>query len=63
MNAVLRRLAGGNVPGGSFAQVFHVDLRGALAIEDWADELHPTNAGYAKLSDRFRVVLRQAAVA
>jgi hypothetical protein len=63
MNAVLRRLAGGNVAGGSFAQVFHVDLRGALALEDWADELHPTNAGYAKLSDRFRAVLRLAAVA
>jgi hypothetical protein len=63
MNGVLRRLAGGNVAGGSFAQVFHVDLRGALGFDDWADELHPTNAGYAKLSERFRRVLRHAAIA
>jgi hypothetical protein len=62
MNAVQRKLAGGNVAGGSFAQVFHVDLRGALDFGDWADELHPTNAGYAKVSERFRCTLREAGV-
>jgi len=63
MNAVQRKLAGGNVAGGSFAQVFHVDLRGALGFADWADELHPTNAGYAKVSERFRRTLREARIA
>jgi hypothetical protein len=63
MNAIQRKLAGGNVAGGGFAQVFHVDLRGVLGFADWADELHPNNAGYAKISERFRRVLRLAAVA
>ena len=34
MNAIQRKLAGGNVAGGSFAQVFHVDLRGTLDFDD-----------------------------
>ena len=62
MNIVQRKLAGGNVAGGAFAHVFHVDLRGALGPNDWADELHPTNAGYAKVAQRFRKVLRTAGV-
>jgi hypothetical protein len=62
MNEVLRKLAGGNVPGGAFGQVYHVDLRGSLGFDEWADELHPTSAGYAKLSQRFRGVLRTAGV-
>ena len=62
MNEVLRKLAGGNVAGGAFGQVFHVDLRGSLGFDEWADELHPTSAGYAKLSQRFRGVLRTAGV-
>jgi hypothetical protein len=62
MNGVLRKLAGGNVVGGAFGQVFHVDLRGSLGSNEWADELHPTSAGYAKLSQRFRGVLQMAGV-
>ena len=62
MNAIQRRLAGGNVPGGAFAQVFHVDLRGTLHTGNWADEIHPTNTGFAKVSERFRRVLRSAGV-
>ncbi len=62
MNGVQRKLAGGNVAGGVFSQVFHVDLRGVLAFDEWADELHPTSAGYAKLSHRFRRVLQTAGV-
>jgi hypothetical protein len=62
MNAIQRKLAGGNVVGGGFAQVFHVDLRGTLGFDDWADELHPTNAGYAKISEKFRRTLRFAEV-
>jgi hypothetical protein len=62
MNGVQRKLAGGNVAGGFFSQVFHVDLRGVLASDDWADELHPTSAGYGKLSQRFRGVLQKAGV-
>jgi hypothetical protein len=39
-----------------------VDLRGALDFGDRADELHPTNAGYAKVAERFRRTLREAGV-
>ncbi|WP_306582219.1 hypothetical protein, partial [Dokdonella sp.] len=37
-------------------QVFDfVDLRGTLTREDqWADEMHPTSAGFALLAARFR---------
>lgn len=62
MTAIQRKLAGGNVVVGGFAQVFHVDLRGALEFADWADELHPTSAGYQKISERFRRTLRFAEV-
>jgi len=54
MNTIQRRLAGGNVVGGAFPNVFHVDLRHTLGAHDWADEMHPTNGGYAKVADRFR---------
>jgi hypothetical protein len=60
MNAIQRRLAGGNVAGGAFPNTFHVDLRHTLGPHDWADEIHPSNVGYARIADRFRATLRSA---
>lgn len=35
-----------------------VDCRGAMPqVSDWADEIHGTSAGFAKVADRFREVL------
>lgn len=62
LNSVQKKLAGGSGRG-AFGHVFHVDLRGALGHDDWADELHPTDAGYAKVADRFRTRLRALGVA
>jgi hypothetical protein len=58
LNEVQRKLAGGNVPSGAFDHVFHVDLRGALSARHWADELHPSDEGYAIVAGRFRQQLR-----
>jgi hypothetical protein len=33
---------------------YHIDLRGCLKREDWADELHPTAAGRDKLAAKLR---------
>ena len=34
-------------------KLFHVDTRGTLLIqEEWANELHPRNPGFAKLADK-----------
>ena len=34
-------------------KLFHVDLRGTLATkDDWANELHPGNAGFSKLAGK-----------
>ncbi len=51
------RLAGGNVEGGAFAHVYHVDARNTVMDDEWANEIHPTNSGYARVADRFRHVL------
>ncbi len=38
-----------------------VDVRGTLLqTTDWADEIHATNAGFARVADRFRSVLESA---
>ena len=40
-------------------QVFHVDLTGTLqSAADWANELHPGNAGFNKLADKLDVALQ-----
>jgi hypothetical protein len=40
-------------------KVFHVDLRGTLqSKDDWANELHPTNEGFAALTKKLDVVLQ-----
>ena len=63
MSGVQRNLADGNFAGDTFVQVFHADPRGGLDFGDQADELHPTNAGYAKVSERFRRTPREARIA
>jgi lysophospholipase L1-like esterase len=41
-------------------RVFHVDLRNTLKSRgDWANELHPTNAGFEALADKFNAKLHQ----
>ncbi len=57
INDLQRRLAGGNVRGGAFAHVFHVDVRCTIKRDEWADEIHPMNCGYARVANRFRSVL------
>jgi hypothetical protein len=40
-----------------------VDVRGTLtSVDDWADEIHGTSAGFARVADRFRATLRAAGV-
>lgn len=40
-----------------------VDVRGTLPrVSDWADEIHATDAGFARVADRFRATLRDAGV-
>lgn len=46
-----------------FGGVHLVDCRGALPqVSDWADEIHGTSAGFAKVAERFRTVLNAALV-
>lgn len=61
LNGALASLCGGNRAGGSFKNAWHVDARctvGTLAF--WADELHPTDQGFAQVADKFRSVLGRA---
>ena len=40
--------------------VFYVDCRGAVGEGDhWYDELHPTDAGFARVAERFRKRIRE----
>lgn len=61
LNGVQKKLAGGSGRG-AFGHVFHVDLRGTLQAADWADELHPTDSGYARVAGRFRAQLQALGV-
>jgi len=41
--------------------IWVVNCRGALpAVTDWADEIHGTSAGFAKVAARFDEVLQKA---
>ena len=41
--------------------IWVVDCRGALPdVSDWADEIHGTSAGFARVADRFDAVLKKA---
>lgn len=59
LNQRLAALCGGNNPAGSFARAWLVDAR-TVVNGRWADELHPSDAGYADVAVRFESVLRQA---
>ena len=62
LNERLKTLCGGNNPGGAFPNAFHVDLRNTVSsIGLWADELHPTDKGFALVSAKFETVLKTAA--
>lgn len=50
--AMLQRLA--SVPAHDMVLV---ETQGTLAPGDWANELHPTGAGFARIADRFRAAL------
>lgn len=45
-----------------FAHVDHIDLRNTLSTgsnykRDWANELHPTFAGFKRVTDRFAAAI------
>ncbi len=46
-----------------YSHVHVVDCRGALPqVTDWADEIHATSQGYAKVAQRFRDTLRSLSI-
>jgi lysophospholipase L1-like esterase len=56
LNAMLNGLAAQPAYAG---KLFHVDLTGTLRSEaDWANELHPGNAGFSALADKIDAVLQ-----
>lgn len=59
LNLVLQRLCGASYPTGLFRNAWHVDVRGTVGAR-WADELHPTDAGFASVSGLFGAALRKA---
>lgn len=61
LNERIMSLCGGNVRNGAFRTAWHVDVRGVLnGVSLWADELHPTDSGFARVASRFAHVLRTA---
>lgn len=60
-NMCLRQLCGGNNNGGAFRNAWLVDTPGTLpSVAQWADELHPTDDGFALVANKFRGVLGSA---
>ena len=58
LNEMQMRLCGNGAAGADkFKNAYHVDIRGTLKDREWADELHPTDAGFVKVGARFRTVL------
>jgi hypothetical protein len=53
---MLASLAGGN-GGGKYGRVYLVDNRKTVN-NDWADELHPTNAGFGRVAGKFHDVIK-----
>lgn len=41
-------------------RVYFVDCAGIVGDSAWYDELHPSNAGYARVADRFREAIERA---
>jgi hypothetical protein len=61
LNEVQIRLCGGNHPGGAYPDAYHVEIRGMLPeAADWNDELHPTDASFRKVAQRFHDTLKGA---
>jgi hypothetical protein len=58
LNGLIASLCGGNTAGGLFPFAFHADLRGTLHHpSDYADELHPTDAGFAQAAAKIAALL------
>ena len=56
LNSMLTSLAGDPRYTGS---LFHIDLRNTLLAKDeWANELHPGNAGFSKLAEKIDAALQ-----
>ena len=63
LNDLQIRLCGGNHPGGVYPNAWHVDVRGLLQRDaDWNDELHPTDASFLKVAQRFHDTIKAAGV-
>ncbi|MDS9468991.1 caspase family protein [Paracoccus sp. MBLB3053] len=52
-NRELRRMAA------TLSHVTYVDCRGAVANDQWFDELHPDNAGFARVSSRILTKIKE----
>jgi hypothetical protein len=59
LHDVLARVAGDPEK----THVHLADVRGTLALGEWADEIHPTDAGFKKVAKVFRKTLKEAGVA
>lgn len=53
---MLNRVAGKS----SSTHVHVIDVRGTLALGEWADEIHGTSSGFRKVATRFRSVISSA---
>lgn len=61
LNARIRGLCGGNQADGAYRNGWYVDARNSVrTLARWADELHPGNAAFVEVANRFRAVLAQA---
>jgi hypothetical protein len=61
LNDRIAKLCGANRPGGAFATAWHVDARNTMtSLALWADELHPTNEGFARVTRKFESVIAAA---
>lgn len=60
LNGVLKRLCGRTYAEGEFPNAAHVDVRGLLNPSEWADELHPTDDGFARVAEKFVQVVTNA---
>jgi hypothetical protein len=58
-NDMLRRLCGASHPQGAFGNAWYVDVRDTVRGR-WADELHPTDEGFAAVGQVFEATLRRA---
>lgn len=43
------------------ARLHYVDCRNTVGLNEWHDELHPTDVGYAKVAKKFQTVIEQIA--